>query len=375
MNTEHKDIRKIIPFGEYLRGFVNQKYITNAELNNILKERGVFVLNSQKEFTVPLLQTLLLSPSEFDKIREAFSTREDNPKVNSSDIKWEQNANIFVPDLMNVDVNSFLQSNLPTCTLEQPIKFSPVESNTNHLRANFRIKRNDRNKSWYEQTNLFEATIEIIKDDNGKGRIIVSHTASETKELAEFIVKQQVQKYKARNIIAQKEQPRKILFEDFSNEERFIFLFRLTTHLNSDYFTCNDIKDLSIKPESEEELPDKIKWMDELNKIILSGKSLNKKEFIKDNKYHKHLIIWNMESVFSYDFKGNKGIIKVNFGFPDYLNKGDKSEFELNISAIKPEKALDIKIKKKLKYQLLSEMDRKKSSVYDNFLKYKNNKD
>lgn len=77
MNTEHKDIRKIIPFGEYLRGFVNQKYITKAELSGILKERGIFVLNSEKEFTVPLLQTLLLSPSEFDKISEKFSTSED----------------------------------------------------------------------------------------------------------------------------------------------------------------------------------------------------------------------------------------------------------------------------------------------------------
>lgn len=371
MNTEHKDIRKIIPFGEYLRGFVNQKYITNAELNSILKERGIFALNSQKEFTVPLLQTLLLSPSEFDKIREAFSTREDNRKVNSSDIKWEQNANIFVPDLMSVDVSNFLQSNLPTCTLEQPVRFSPVDSNTNHLKASFSIKRNDRNKSWYEQTNIFEATIEIIKDDNGKGRIIVSHTAPETKELAEFIVKQQVQKYKDRQIVAQKEKPRKILFEDFSNEERFVFFFRLTSHLDSNFFTCKNIKDLSIKPE-DEDLPEKIKWMEELNKILLSGKSLGKKEFIKDDAFHKHLIIWNIESVYSYDFKGYKGDFTVNFGFPDYLKREGKSEFELNISSIKPEKMLDTRAKRKLKYQLLSEMDKKKSSVYSKFLDYKN---
>lgn len=372
MNTEHKDIRKIIPFGEYLRGFVNQRYITEAELNRVLKERGVFVLNPQREFIVPLLQTLLLSPSEFDKIREAFSTREDNRKVNSSDINWEKNASIFVPDLMSVDVSSFIKTNLPTCTLEQPIRFTPVESNKNHLKASFTIKRNDRNKSWYEQTNIFDATIEIIKDKNGKGRIIVSHTAPETKELAEFIVKQQVKKYKNENIVAQKEKPRKILFEDFTNEERFVFFFRLTSHLDSDYFNCNDIKDLSIKPE-DEDLPEKIKWMEELNKILLSGRSLDKKEFIKDNTFHRYLIIWNIESVYSFEFKGHKGVFTVNFGFSDYIKKERKSEFELNISSFKPEKALDTRAKKRLKYQLLSEMDRQKSAIYNSFLEYKLN--
>lgn len=31
MNTLHKDINKIIPFGEFLRGFINQRYITVSD--------------------------------------------------------------------------------------------------------------------------------------------------------------------------------------------------------------------------------------------------------------------------------------------------------------------------------------------------------
>ena len=48
MNTLHKDINKIIPFGEFLRGFINQRYITTADLAQILRERGIFVLNQEK---------------------------------------------------------------------------------------------------------------------------------------------------------------------------------------------------------------------------------------------------------------------------------------------------------------------------------------
>ena len=35
MNTEHKDIDKFIPFGEALRGFANQKFISAYELQSI----------------------------------------------------------------------------------------------------------------------------------------------------------------------------------------------------------------------------------------------------------------------------------------------------------------------------------------------------
>lgn len=67
MNIEHRDIDKFIPFGEALRGFVNQKFITPPVLQSILKERGIFVLNADKDYMVPIMQTLLLSPAEFDK--------------------------------------------------------------------------------------------------------------------------------------------------------------------------------------------------------------------------------------------------------------------------------------------------------------------
>ena len=42
MNTLHKDINKIIPFGEFLRGFINQRYITVSDLSRVLRERGIF---------------------------------------------------------------------------------------------------------------------------------------------------------------------------------------------------------------------------------------------------------------------------------------------------------------------------------------------
>ena len=46
MNTEHNDINKFIPYGEALRGFADQKFISAAEIHRILKERGIFTFNN-----------------------------------------------------------------------------------------------------------------------------------------------------------------------------------------------------------------------------------------------------------------------------------------------------------------------------------------
>lgn len=371
MNTEHKDIQKIVPYGEQLRGFANQKFLSNSELHRILKERGIFALNTDKDFIVPLLQTLILSPSEFDKIREAFSTKEDNVKVFSREIKWNKDIQIFSTDTLIIDVNDFIKQKQPTCILEQPIRLIPVDNNLNHLRAEFVIKRNDINKSWYEQTNLFSGSFEFINEDNGKGRVIISHTAPETKDIALYAIKKQIEEYKKRGKISNDEVLKKIVFKEFTNEERFVFFFRLTNHLECEYFSCENIKDISIRPE-ESTLPEEIKWMEDMNKILLSGKSLDKKFFIEDKKFHKHLILWNLDATYIFNFKGYSGQFTVSFGFPDFISvKKENAEFELNISSISPTKPLDTKTRKSLKSQLLSEMDKQKSIVYSNFLKYK----
>jgi hypothetical protein len=371
MNKEHEDIEKIVPYGEQLRGFANQKFISPAELHRILKERGVFTLTTEKDYMVPLLQTLLLSPKEFDKIREAFSTKEDNNKIISRDIKWNQDVSIYSSDIILVDVDNFIKQKLPTCKLEQPIRFAQVENNPNHLRAEFFIQRNDINKSWFQQTNIFSGSIEFINENNGNGRVIISHTAPETKEIAEYVVKEQIKKYKNKRFISETEELKKIIFSDFTNETRFAFFYRLTNHLECDYFRCENIKDISIRPE-EGCLPQEIKWMEDTNKILLSGNSLDKKNFMKENKYYKHLILWNIDASFSYNYRSESGTVTVSLGFPEYsFGKKENVEFEINISTINSSIRIDGRAKQALKKQLLAEMDRQKSIVYNKFLEYK----
>ena len=266
MNTPHKDINKIVPFGEFLRGFINQRYITVSDLSKVLRDRGIFVFNNEKEVIVPLMQNLLLSPSEFDKVRYSFSEKEDNEKKFSREIIWSPEAQIFSSELLSVSLDDFIKRRLPTCKLNRPVSFTKQDNNPNHIIASFELERHDMNKSWYEQTNTFHGSIEFI-NNNGKGHVRITHTAPETKELAEEILKIQVNRYKEKGIIPQSAVPKKILFSEFTNENRFVFFYRLTNHLENEVFSCNDIKDISIKPEDNSVLPEGISWMNRMKKI------------------------------------------------------------------------------------------------------------
>ena len=80
----------------FLEDFINQRYITVSDLSRVLRERGIFVLNHEKDIMVPVMQNLLLSPTEFDKIRYSFSEKEDNEKKFSREIIWSRNAKYLI---------------------------------------------------------------------------------------------------------------------------------------------------------------------------------------------------------------------------------------------------------------------------------------
>lgn len=373
MRQDHKYIKHFIPFGEAIRGFANQQFVSAAEISRILRSRGVFAFNQDKEYTIPILQTLLLCPREFDELRECYRYREDRYKTISREIRWEKDVTLSKVNNYQIDLEGYIRHHMPNCELMQPIRFSEFEGNANHIISEFTIQRHDVNKSWYEQTNIFSGTVEFI-NDGGKGRIVIKHTAPETKVLAEEIVKIKIGQFKDNRLMPKDNTPQKILFQEFKNENRFVFFYRLTTKMqNSDIFTCKDIKDISIKPDDScDILPEGINWMKRMKKIIISGESLGQTFFMKDKEYHGSLILWSIDALFDYEYKGERGNFTATLGFSDYPRKGNSSEFEIVISALNNERNLDGKTRKKLLADLQAELDKQKSIVYNNFIEYQN---
>lgn len=81
-----------IPSGEMIRDLANQTYISEADIKTILRRRGIFTPNNQKERTVAILSCLLLSPSEFEILIERQTIKEDTLKsAGSGKIQLNEN--------------------------------------------------------------------------------------------------------------------------------------------------------------------------------------------------------------------------------------------------------------------------------------------
>jgi len=375
MKQEHKDVNKILPYGELLRGFSNQGYLVKTDLKKFLKNRGVFVNSSEKDKLVPCISSLLLSPKEFDELREYQNTKEDNYKKNTSRLKWNSSTSIFeaIKSLSfenlipNEGINFYLVKE-PTINLNS--------KNKDKIIIEYEIERNDLNKSFYESTNRFKGELEIEKISETEIKLTKSYTSSESNFVADALIKQAVTNFKNQGYVHRNEKLIKILFGDFNNENRIVFFYRLSTNMNSDFFKFNDIVNMEFKPDNVERLPKEIEWMQNKSELKLRGKSIHTTFFIKEKKYHKNLQFWEMESSYDFEYESHKGSCNLVFSFKDFLLKENLAEFEINISNFNLVNNVEYSNRDKLivKNKLLKEFEKNKDLVYSNFLQYTNDK-
>jgi len=372
MKRKPDHIDKILPFGELLRGFSNQSYITRAELNKFLKTRGIFHRIPDKAHLVPCISTLLLSPTEFDELREFQNTREDTRKKSTSRIEWNSNMNLGEA-IKNVNFKDIIPSEGINFKLTAPPSIQIFQNDPNRIIIGYEIERNDLNKSWYESNNTFTGQIEIGKTEVDQLRMVKTYTSSESDKVGNEVQKHLIHYFKQGGHVLPDKVLEKVLFGDFNNEDRIVFFYRLSTNMRkSIYFEFEDIINIEFTPENTISLPTPIEWMENKTELKLKGKDIHNTFFIRDKEYHQYLKFWEMESRFTFDYKGIKGVCTVVFSFKDYLTKGDSAEFTINISKFNVENSSEYtsKTKTDVKRSLLDIFDKKKDETYIKFLKY-----
>ena len=81
------DYERAMLWGDRLRVLLNSDHISNGEITETLKEKGIFIGSSEKSDTVPLLSACLLTPNEFTNLVEKSFVRESGKKYSSSKFK------------------------------------------------------------------------------------------------------------------------------------------------------------------------------------------------------------------------------------------------------------------------------------------------
>lgn len=370
MHKQPSDIDKMLPQGEMLRGFLEQSYITKGNLFDVLRMRGVFTYGNDKSETIPVLTSSLLSPDEFDYLREQQNTKEDNPKIVTQHIEWSGKKPIVecLPD--NFELNKVLNLEFSNYSVSGSPDFVPVNGNPDHVILEFRVERNDKAKNWANNTNVFPGSLELRKvEDKEQVRMVMTYTAAETKAVANEASKSVVNHFKSEGHVSEGSKIEKILFSSFSNPNRIEYFWSLTKNTTSPILSFIGIVDLSFSPDKANTLPQGIEWMSQkIDDLILKGESLQDTFFVKDKKYHDHILLYGVESRFEFNLSGLNGECVVVIGFPEYeKSKKEESELELNVKSIVFQgspKGID---RNEIKKSLMREIESQKIKYFDQF--------
>ncbi|MDD2641265.1 MAG: hypothetical protein PHS65_09790, partial [Arcobacteraceae bacterium] len=336
------DTGLILPYGEHLRGLLQNSLITESQLRTLLREKGIYFCESIKEKMVPVLSSLLLSPKEFDLLKEHQKTKEDKEKRHESRFKTE--SEVTTQNLKQV-LKSFNLNDLDTSKFKNYKYKTPhvtFEENKekNQLLVTYEIERYQRNKSFSEQVEFYKGT--VILDCNGNNLEIITKsisTAKETLDINRNIINHIKSTLIKNNILSQTTKEEKILMSDMSNEEIIQFLLAFTDNTKLKNIKFENVKSIDMEIDESIPLPEKsdIKWMEsKINKLKLDGKKIEEIKLLTENTNHKYLKCWGLVAVFKYDNTIGKGNSIVEFRF----NATNKNEFFIQINSSKFDKKL-----------------------------------
>ncbi|MEK5258680.1 hypothetical protein MKY75_05520 [Paenibacillus sp. FSL L8-0663] len=63
------NLNDYLPHGTMLRDLLRDSQVTEGDVKEILRNRGIYIQGSDKSLTIPILMTCLLNSSEFNLLR------------------------------------------------------------------------------------------------------------------------------------------------------------------------------------------------------------------------------------------------------------------------------------------------------------------
>ncbi|UFI44012.1 GapS4b family protein [Pseudomonas savastanoi] len=367
-----EDENAILPQGESLRAYLVQPFVSKGDLKNLLRLRGVFTSQQDKEQTIPALTLSLIKPTEFVELQQLYTAKEDNPKITTQIIEWAGTETLIDSIPENIDVNKVLDLDFENFKVINAPSFFPVAGKVDAIRMDFEIERLDRSKSWADSRKRFTASIEIQKNNSQDELIIIStHTAPETKQTNRAVTQYLINQFKEKGQIGKKAKVRRIRFCDFTNVNRFDYLLGLTRYSKFATVSFEEVVDIGLVPDEEHTLPDELEWMEErIRGLDLHGTSLEDSEFLSNPNYRPSLLIHRLDAKFRFSLSAMDGHCVISLAFTDFNNGHNReSEIELRIKKIDFDEARRGLDKNEAKQTILKELEFEKIEMFKRLAK------
>lgn len=328
----------LLPVGERLKPLLSKSCISESDMKNILAERGVYIGDSDKKSSIPILTLSILSPREFEKLQELQKTKEDSlkTKIIKAKSQSDKNLNNLIPqDLVKRDD---LIDEYDCFDFDTDLSFNMDDQNK--LVLDYTIIREDVTKDWANNKSRYTGRVEIEKSAT-QGMICFrnEYTSSETEVINKKIIKMVTNHLQILGEISNKESPFEITSDKFNNIQRFAFMLQLANDSPSGFLSFEAVKNIEIGPDRKVNMPDNTKWMGgSVKNIIINsekGKTLENIEYISDKQYHEFLILRKVQAKYKFSFGVLEGQCIVEYGFPHYFRSHVRNHsFEVSVPKI-----------------------------------------
>ena len=319
------DYERAMLWGDRLRVLLNSDHISNGEITETLKEKGIFIGSGEKSDTVPLLSACLLTPNEFTTLVEKSFVRESGKKyssskfkLTSSDADWKTEIqNNFDPVIEGIKLGDDR-----VFASEPALSIDP----DGNVRITYSVRVIDFSRDWINQEITYPGEILLKQSGNGlEIEVNRFRTSKDTNKLNDGITGAIGKFYKSKGVTMD-EKPESILFDYFTNSERIRFFLQLTS-VNTLEFSFKEIGNFEIIRDQEAgALPkeQRIEWMEgRINKIQIKGKDLGRIFLLEEPSYYQYYYLVKMTAVYAFKFGANAGECGIEFAFSGKTSRDD----------------------------------------------------
>lgn len=369
MEKIQENINRFLPFGESLKAILQHDSIKDRERRQLLRMKGVFVNSSDEESSFPILLTSLLSPNEFEFLKERLQAKEDRDKTITRTLEWETSKTLISAIPENFNIQEIIKMTFPKYKVIGNPNFKMIDRNPDKISLEFKCETNNYSKPWFRGKNEFKGsvTLEKVTTKDNKVQLQIIHTSPETTDIAEKVSKKLEHHFKANNYMNPKKEIQRILYRDFSNEERIQLLLSMTE--GNDIFTYTKATFLDIGPDPSETLHSDIRWLElaKVRELNINGEKLHELPFLKDKNLHKYMELSEMEVIYDFQLPSVEGSCIIRFGFSgyDFKKRIGSIEFMVDIPKIYPKEEYTTVPVHSIRTQLFKEFEKYKTEKYE----------
>lgn len=365
--------KDILPQGDYVRQLLVKSSITHANINSLLREKGMFLGHNEKNNSVPLLMKSIISPRDYEILYETQKTKEETVKYRTSSIKCSSNFDFTDILSENIDLNTLIlekHTYKPNYKITGEPSFYFEDENTAIF--NYQIERENLLRDWTQNKTYHNGAITLKKVSDNDIQISVQQnsTSKETFEVNNIVMSLLKEKLFQKSIIKSNDDIITVKFNHFDNTSRIQFFYSFTENFNiyTEYISITDIEinlDENVQSHSDVKL-----FLDEIDNLKINGKDLQNHILLTKIQYFPKLIFGSIRLRYKVNYSGIEAFAVIILGFPDYVkNKEENADFQVSIDLLLNKQNKNPQTENTIRKKLLELFEIKKVESYVKFKK------